>query len=443
MDVNQRYPLLCGSGRLTRAEVMASSLSADLVASDASTGVPLAVNGEYEHVRRSGFVGLRFPGPLESRYLLDVAPQRFALIRQGLVMLILLANFMLLTDWLMVPDQFDRALRWRLLGFTPLAILGLLVLPWLRPAWREWVVFGLILVAVAITVDLSLSSTDELAQPYLFSLAPILMFNGAVIRMRFWKAFLVDVLGMALFGLALVLLPAPYWALMIPATLVILATTVFTLYGSYWLEHEDRSNWLMQQHDRLLLDAVASANERLERLSRFDVLTDLPNRRHFDEFLHQTWSRCAGNRETVALLMIDVDHFKAYNDRHGHPAGDACLQAVVGALKSRVRRPGDLLARYGGEEFVAVLPGASQSEAAAVAEQLRHKVDELAHPHGASSIRPHVTVSIGVASVLASDPDASPESLIADADAALYEAKAHGRNSVVVREVCHDSVGST
>ncbi len=419
---------------------MAPSPAAHLVASDASTGVPLAVNGEYEQVRRGGFYGLRFPDALEARYLGDTAPGRFVLIRQGLVMLLALVNFMLLTDWLMVPDQLERALHWRLLGFTPLALLGLLVLPWLRAAWREWVVFGLILAAVAITVDISLNSADELAQPYLFSLAPILMFNGAVIRMRFWKALLVDVLGMGLFCLALMLLPAPFWALMIPASMVILGTTVFTLYGSYWLEHEDRSNWLMQQHDRLLLDAVASANERLDRLSRFDVLTDLPNRRHFDEFLRQTWRRCAGNRESVALLMIDVDHFKAYNDRHGHPAGDDCLQAVVGALKSRVRRPGDLLARYGGEEFVAVMPGASPSDAALVAEQLRRRVDELAHPHGGSTVRPHVTVSIGVATAQADDPQASPESLIADADAALYEAKARGRNSVMVREACPDGV---
>lgn len=130
-------------------------------------------------------------------------------------------------------------------------------------------------------------------------------------------------------------------------------------------------------------------------------------------------------------MMIDVDHFKAYNDRYGHPVGDACLRAVAGALKRRLRGPGDLIARYGGEEFIAVLGGTSLPTVRGAAERIRRGIEGLNLLHATSSTHEVVTVSIGVATMNPSADGATITRLISAADTALYQAKDGGRNRVV------------
>lgn len=175
-------------------------------------------------------------------------------------------------------------------------------------------------------------------------------------------------------------------------------------------------------------EALAEANARLEELSLSDALTGIANRRHFDRRLEEEWRRCRRFDLPLAEILIDVDHFKAYNDAFGHPAGDECLRRVAGALSDRLRRAGDLVARYGGEEFVALLPGLSLADAYVVAEHLRTRVEALRIPHP-SGKDAFVTVSAGVASVV---PGPGPSSrLTSAADAALYEAKKRGRNQSV------------
>jgi two-component system chemotaxis family response regulator WspR len=168
-------------------------------------------------------------------------------------------------------------------------------------------------------------------------------------------------------------------------------------------------------------------NAILERLSALDGLTGVANRRRFEEMLMAEWRRCARDRSWLSLILVDVDHFKAYNDHYGHLGGDDCLRQVAGALASSLRRPGDLLARYGGEEFAVLLPGTDPPGTSAVAESLREQVELLAVPHARSSAADVVTISLGSAAV---QPDAAGDraQLIARADAALYEAKRSGRN---------------
>jgi len=129
-------------------------------------------------------------------------------------------------------------------------------------------------------------------------------------------------------------------------------------------------------------------------------------------------------------MMIDVDHFKAYNDRYGHPEGDACLKDVAATLKRRLRRPGDLIARFGGEEFIAVLAGTSLDVALGAAERVRKGVENLNRLHAKSPTHAVVTVSVGVATLRPNAPHATPAQLISAADEALYQAKARGRNRV-------------
>jgi len=386
--------------------------------------------GEFDAVLAQGFKGLRFPAEMEASYLQAKAPERLGLIRMGAVLSIILSNTMLLTDWLMVPDQFDLALLLRLFIFTPLALAWLTCLTQIDRAAREWFGVTMSLVAAAITAYLSLFSTDELGPPYLVCLAMIVLFNGGVVRMPFWMAAQVDALIVVIFGITVYLMPNPPVAVMTSMTLVMVSTMVFTLYGSYWLEHEERSNWLMLQQEHCLLSEVEQGNQRLDELSRFDALTELANRRHFDEFLQQLWSRAQQNGDELALLMMDIDHFKRYNDHYGHPAGDACLKAVAGALRAHLRKPGDLVARLGGEEFIAVLSRTSLPLALAAAERVREGVAHLGIAHDAAPGFTTVTLSIGVATMVPGAPGSSPAALMAAADAALYRAKANGRNTV-------------
>jgi diguanylate cyclase (GGDEF)-like protein len=132
----------------------------------------------------------------------------------------------------------------------------------------------------------------------------------------------------------------------------------------------------------------------------------------------------------VSLILVDIDHFKSYNDCHGHLGGDECLQQVAQALSETVKRPFDLVARYGGEEFGVVLPDTARAGAEQVAEAMRTTVASLGIPHGRSPVSEVVTISCGTASALAA-PGTAPESLVAAADVCLYEAKHAGRNRVV------------
>lgn len=181
---------------------------------------------------------------------------------------------------------------------------------------------------------------------------------------------------------------------------------------------------------RLTQQRLLESNQRLESLAMHDALTGLANRRCFDEALTQEIRTAHRNGTTLALLMIDIDHFKRYNDTYGHPAGDACLQQMATLLSSCIRRPRDLLARYGGEEMAVILPDTDNDGAAVVARLIIERLALQPVPHKGSPFG-HVTASIGIA---CSDGTAldSPPSLIERADQALYIAKQAGRNCLHV-----------
>jgi diguanylate cyclase (GGDEF)-like protein len=168
----------------------------------------------------------------------------------------------------------------------------------------------------------------------------------------------------------------------------------------------------------------------LRRQSREDGLTGLANRRCFDEFLQRSWQQALARRQSLALILSDVDYFKKYNDGYGHPAGDACLAAVAAAMAAVPLPAQALLARYGGEEFV-LLAALNLPAAAALAEALRVAVAALAIDHQYSPVSPQVTLSLGVA-VCEVTNHGSAALLLQQADTALYQAKQQGRNCVCV-----------
>ncbi|HQS57591.1 MAG: diguanylate cyclase response regulator [Gallionellales bacterium 35-53-114] len=171
------------------------------------------------------------------------------------------------------------------------------------------------------------------------------------------------------------------------------------------------------------------ANKELQLLSATDGLTGLSNRRMYDELSLREWRRCERTKKSFALVMVDVDYFKFYNDHYGHQAGDECLKAVASQMRRAAPRASDVVARYGGEEFVFALGETDMDGAKWVANHLRQRIADLNILHIASPLR-HVTVSCGVAAVMPGD-GVKLEMLLQSADYALYQAKQQGRNRVV------------
>ena len=200
------------------------------------------------------------------------------------------------------------------------------------------------------------------------------------------------------------------------ALLISLATGVLCI-GLLWL------SWMLSKE----LSRRHHAEQVLSELAATDALTGLANRRTLDQRLHLEWDRAQRSAEPLTLLMIDVDHFKAFNDRHGHHGGDAALRTVAQVIEDNIRRPADLAARYGGEEFAVVLPHTDAKGAWVIAEHIRSSVEQLPRVAGAER---SITVSIGM-STWDKRSRASLEALLLSADQALYEAKHTGRNRIV------------
>jgi len=172
---------------------------------------------------------------------------------------------------------------------------------------------------------------------------------------------------------------------------------------------------------------VKRQRDALRALILVDALTNVANRRAFDERLDAEWRRCSRGGLPVTLMLVDIDHFKLYNDHYGHPGGDATLVQVAGAMRRAAGRSQDLVARYGGEEFAILLPQLDAQGASGVARRLMAELDHMAIPHAASPTAPHLTASIGIACMVPGE-HSFPADLIQVADALLYQAKAGGRN---------------
>ena len=195
------------------------------------------------------------------------------------------------------------------------------------------------------------------------------------------------------------------------------------------LREQQERNQLIEEQNRKL----EHQSRELRRMSMIDGLTGVANRRHFEESLEREWhrSRRAPARHPLALIMVDVDHFKAFNDVAGHVHGDDCLTRIAGALEEAAARPADLAARYGGEEFSILLPDTDQEGAQAIAERIRDNIRRLDIPHPAFDDGRRISVSQGVA-VFDPELDRNPSSLVQRCDKALYHAKDAGRDRIEV-----------
>jgi diguanylate cyclase (GGDEF)-like protein len=404
---------------MSRPDVKSGQLSSDELA---------ALGDDVERVPEHGLRGLTFPPRLEEAFEREtgVARTRY-LVATGLVAL-LIYDLFLITDRMMIADVFGTALIVRMVIFTPIALLIFLAV-WRRPSpfLREALETTVTVLASFSVMYLFVISGSANAAYYHPGLALVLMYGNVVVRLRFRFALVASVATIA----AYIVTQSVFGTLSLDVGVLyvtyLFATALFTLIANYTIERDQRFEYLVSLRERCRRVALTAVNTRLSELSRRDPLTGIANRRALDDYMERVPGR--PRQDAIAVVMLDIDHFKLFNDRYGHQAGDECLQRVAHAIRDSLHRSGDMVARIGGEEFVVVLPGADVRAAADIADNIRQRVVELGIPHELAPDRKCVTVSAGVAALdLARMADA--KSVLAEADAALYRAKSGGRNRV-------------
>ena len=359
---------------------------------------------------------LRFPdAELERHFLLSYRAAARPWIRMSLVVaLSTVLGFTVIDHWLLVGPRLARPDIWRFGLQLPLVLIMLvLTTPRLYLRWYQRAIqlaaplfgVGTVLMAVEATpAQLPLLAARLLLAAFYFYFMLGLTFNAALRT----NGALMLAYALAALGGAIAVPVATY------SLFVLLCANFIGGAGCYALEYANRVAFLERR--------------RPAEVATHDGLTGLLNRAALEEQARNLWQHAQLAQLPVSLLLIDIDHFKAYNDRYGHQEGDRCLREVAGAVRGAARRrPLDVVARYGGEEIIAILIDSGRAEAAGVAEGVRRAVAELGIAHSASSTRAHVTVSIGVTTV---EPggDYCHERSVRLADVALYATKAHGRD---------------
>ncbi|MDP2226673.1 MAG: diguanylate cyclase [Moraxellaceae bacterium] len=374
---------------------------------------------------------LHFPAPLEAEFQADyTARYQTHMIISGLLgVLALLACGVIDPIWM--PDVMTEL--WTIRIATTLPILVLLLFsrtPFLTRHMQAVTATGAC-IFVAGLVALSHTATEPFNHYYAGAITLVMLVVFVLSRLQFVWGLCSAALMMIILNTHHLLIAGSSLMLMTIHNFIFIASATFALVGTFLVERSLRQNYLQSRLLSFENHDLEESNLRLQYLTAIDGLTQIANRRSLDMTLTTEWQRALRKREPLGVVMIDVDHFKLFNDTYGHQAGDECLRGVAGALKDFARRPGDIAARYGGEEFVLVLTNATSAQARIVAERVRDRILELAIPHQSSS-HGNVTASFGVASIVPTNQHNGPEVLLLAADQALYRAKHSGRNRVSV-----------
>ncbi|MGL3606448.1 diguanylate cyclase domain-containing protein [Rhizobium sp. G187] len=365
---------------------------------------------------------LRMPTEVEHAYERDYGPDRITHLRQSILIGLIVYNIYNLTSYALMADIQPITVAMRLLVLSPGSLIIFWLVPRLSLAWRERMLLVGMLGASLLPLWLFSISQSPYAAYTLGELPLVLLFGNMLLVLRFRYALTFTGVTCAAALLVVYTKPGLDPHLIFPVTVQIVSGLFFTLYGNWHTERQRARGYLAQYDAESRADEAERAGNMLRDMSRTDMLTGIANRRHLDELLPQL---LAGHEDLV-LLMVDVDHFKAYNDAYGHPEGDVCLTRIATTLDEFAERHQGFAARYGGEEFTLVLPGEVKTGGAFLADRLVRSVRALALPHPA---RPdglsHITVSVGYAGT---GHSRDVKALIEQADRALYEAKRAGRN---------------
>ena len=357
---------------------------------------------------------MRFDGELESAYRRDQFYDRLRYLRINLAVLAAISLTVVQVDRIVVPVIGRIVPDLARTGvMLPLLLVGFAV-TFIRRAdvWYPRYIALAMAAALAGISYISLTAWGQ-GEPRVFvRLVLAIVAVYFVVGLAFRSAIAVNAIGLVAYAAFAVSKDMPGVEMTHYMTTLVIAN-IICIAGAYNLEHARRIAWLEGQ--------------RLAETALQDGLTGIHNRRRFDEHLQRVWAQSVRERRPIALLFADIDHFKAYNDRYGHQAGDEAMKAVAGVVARFARRPLDLAARYGGEEFAIILYDAKREHAEQIAGEILDAVRQLGVVHEDSSASPVLTISLGVACVV---PAArrSWAGLIQLADQALYAAKDGGRN---------------
>jgi diguanylate cyclase (GGDEF)-like protein len=381
------------------------------------------------------FGGLVFPAQLEEQFEEATRKSRsFRMWAEGLVAILAL-NCCLLLDSLFVRDMQWMSVVRDTMIITPIALAANLLVYRNPRRWLREGSIALAMVAICIA-NLWAEGTNTVTGVFFGVICVMItaLFVGVVMRLRFPYA-AVSITAMA---------GAGFWSLresrainasaaVVGASLLLIGLSII-LVACHSLERAERCSYLLSLERERQAEELAFSNRALLQLSRQDRLTGLPNRHAFEEHYERMWLQLATAERTLAAILLDVDHFKQVNDRHGHLYGDETLHRIGQLLGQALRSPEDMAARYGGEEFVILLSNADAQTAKNVAERVRQLVEAAGTPVSAKSGLAHwITVSCGV-SACVPQSDGRRNDLIAAADEALYKAKREGRNRVIFQE---------
>jgi diguanylate cyclase (GGDEF)-like protein len=376
---------------------------------------------------------LRFEPRLERRFVVKRGRATRALFRLGLTIGVTMTNLGMASLLLAGLVASDLSVRYFLtIQVVDIPALITLLVAQRRPSSLARLdlllsfIFGGI-VAGHLLTNLCLSGEPAIYHLFMLSVVPVVF--AVLVNPRFTLALPAALAATVMFSVCAAYRPDfPLSAkLFIPVTW--LASSACALIANYRLEVFERKSFLVAFRDRLRASEAERANRRLDALARTDGLTGLANRREFDARFAAQTALARAEGKPLALIVLDIDHFKLYNDRLGHPQGDKCIRVVARAIAESIGPAPHFAGRIGGEEFAAVLPEASVETAAATAQAIRRTVEAMQLPHPALGERRVVSVSVGVACFTPARPE-SPEALLARADAALYRAKRAGRDRV-------------
>lgn len=379
----------------------------------------------YHDQLESGFASLRFESTLEKEYQDDVGCAGLSQLRLALMIGSLYQlSFPMMDYFFDGPGFSDPSIPMRTAVIQPLIILmfGLTYMARFRSLLTyAGVAVGLSIGLTTLFMD-SAGETFGIASDlsaYVLGTFYIYFYLG----LRFWPAVATSMLLYALFIAVGVVGPTPGNSLVFSGVILTFANAI-GITGLYNLEYNQRLSFLEEGELRFMADQ--------------DALTKIANRGAFDKHFDRTWRHCQREQIPIALAIVDIDHFKQYNDHYGHQAGDDCLINIAPIVETAAKRPLDLAARYGGEEFVVLLPGCNTAQAMRIIEGVRQDVVKNMFEHVASPTSKMLTISAGVASAV--PPADGPEELLRLADEALYQSKADGRNRVTASQ---ESMGDT
>ena len=371
-----------------------------------------------EQLRR-GFSGLRFEGLLEKEFREFYIGQNLPRARlSGLIALILVLAVTCI-DLLLGANTAGTLNTLRLGVLCPmLVVLGVAIsVPAAQRYYTEVVSVGVMLIGFVVTYIAQLGALAG-SSYVLAGLVLVVLYGCLFLGLRFHVAISITGILIGAHFVTGLVVGLPFDELYY-STAILGGAAVIGAISTYNLEHAIRTNFL---ETRLL-------NELAER----DGMTRLYNRRIFDDYVQRLWRQSRRERTGVAIIFVDIDFFKIFNDLYGHQAGDDCLKKVAKCIARGAKRPFDFAARYGGEEFVLVLYGPPDDYARSVPEQIRRDVLDLAIPHAGSQVGTHVTVSVGLA-MASPETSRSLAGAIQTADEALYQAKREGRNRVIFKD---------